>query len=660
MKFFPFLRHWVVRQMFFKLAFRNVKRQLRNYLIYFLTVVLTVAILFAINNVIFSKTLTEFIQKMSDMKTALIGIVVLISGVVAFVLKYATSFMLRLRKREFGTYLTLGMTRKNILIIFIFETTLICLVALGFGLLLGLFLYQGLMAIILNLLEITFTVAPYAMDGLVFTIGLVLGIFLLSSIASAFYLKKVSIYDLIHGDKKVEKKIKYPLLWFIVAILSLALMIGCCVVFKIETDKIILQGLNATTMMYSLLVFAVTVITFYIGLTRSVVHVLLKRKRKHTGTKTFVLRQLSSTMKSNSLMFGLLAFLMTFAVIAANVSFVNRISEEKTLTQSLPFDILYVNDLDDNNTKRIPLEEGERIMEEYVEIEKKIPYTLYSSRRQDFHRLINAGSITDSFMSQTMFNTLANHLGLESVKLNNEFQIISNLKELEKVKWADTTFNWNDITYRFKDIKTDYPKFCYMYFFVVVPDQALKNMVEEINYVAYDIGNQKFDAVGLREALSYKYNTYNSRTDFQIREYHRITQNSMSTFLIVGALFIAITFLFMAMAILSLKTLSTLEDDKKRYLILFRLGVGPKEQNKTLFFQTFIFFLTPFIIPLLCNIPVIILCNHIMDVSGFSSLIWQVTLTAALIIFVMIVIYTLYYIATYLIAKKAIIQNETI
>ena len=72
-----------------KLALRNVKRQVGNYLIYFMTVSFTVAMLFAISNVIFSENLTEFILLM-DLKQGMIGAVVFICSIVAFVLSYAT------------------------------------------------------------------------------------------------------------------------------------------------------------------------------------------------------------------------------------------------------------------------------------------------------------------------------------------------------------------------------------------------------------------------------------------------------------------------------------------------------------------------------------------------------------------------------------------
>ena len=142
-----------------KLALRNVKRQVGNYLIYFMTVAFTVAMLFSISNIIFSDSLLRFTAVNKEIYGALIGVVIFISAIVAFVLSYATSFMLKLRKREFGTYLTLGMTRRNILIIFLSETSIIGLLALGMGLVIGLFIYQGLSALMMRLLEMKFTLS---------------------------------------------------------------------------------------------------------------------------------------------------------------------------------------------------------------------------------------------------------------------------------------------------------------------------------------------------------------------------------------------------------------------------------------------------------------------------------------------------------------------
>ena len=159
--------------MYIKLALRNVKRQVGNYLIYFLTVTVTVALMFAINNVIYNEQLQRYADSMVEMRGALNGLSVFIALIVAFVLGYASSFMMRLRKREFGTYLTLGMKRGNVLRIFIMETFFLGLASLASGVFLGLFLYQGMMAVMLNLLELEASLAAYSAEGLISTVKLV-------------------------------------------------------------------------------------------------------------------------------------------------------------------------------------------------------------------------------------------------------------------------------------------------------------------------------------------------------------------------------------------------------------------------------------------------------------------------------------------------------
>ena len=113
--------------MLFKLAFRNVKRQIGNYLIYFITVSLTVALIFSINNMIFSDVIRLTAESLgsafeASTRTLLFMLSGFLSVVIAFVLGYATSFLLSLRKKEFGLYLTMGMTRGNIVTIFAGET----------------------------------------------------------------------------------------------------------------------------------------------------------------------------------------------------------------------------------------------------------------------------------------------------------------------------------------------------------------------------------------------------------------------------------------------------------------------------------------------------------------------------------------------------------
>ena len=84
--------------MFAKLALRNVRRQIHNYLIYFITVSLSVAMLFAINNLSYSEPIRRLAEKSNDMKFMFRTVIILTSLVTALVLGYAAAFILKLRK----------------------------------------------------------------------------------------------------------------------------------------------------------------------------------------------------------------------------------------------------------------------------------------------------------------------------------------------------------------------------------------------------------------------------------------------------------------------------------------------------------------------------------------------------------------------------------
>lgn len=138
----------------FKLALKNARRQAGNYAVYFITVTMSVALIFAINNVICNRQLQVFADTVKELGQGLDMLIWFIALVMVFVLGYGTSFMLKLRKREFGTYMILGMKRKNVMTIFMFETLILDGAALVCGILLGLGVYQAMMLIVCSIMEV--------------------------------------------------------------------------------------------------------------------------------------------------------------------------------------------------------------------------------------------------------------------------------------------------------------------------------------------------------------------------------------------------------------------------------------------------------------------------------------------------------------------------
>lgn len=659
--------------MFSKLAIRNVKRQFGNYMIYFMTIIFTVALLFAVNNAIYGEYFSqESFNKM--FRQGLLGIIILISLVVSFILSYATTFMLKLRKREFGTYLTLGMTRKNILTIFLVETLVICTFALAFGLIIGLFLYQGLTAIIANLLELPFHISSYSPAGLRATIMLVGGIFIAASLSSAFYLKKVSIYDLLQGGKKAEKGTAHPLLWAISAFLAFTLLIWSSRECFLEMDKIILSNSDTLRIARMLSLVGGSIILLYFCLGKSLTSLLLRCKRLcNRDTNTFILRQLSGTLSENALMLGCLAFLLTFTVFLANASFILKAANEEALHKIYPYNIIYSedSDFDPSTDSRLPLAQAEQIIEEYVKIEKKLTYAIYTSNAHDFYSHTQWYDNPDSektyygpldyFMSLSDFNSITVPLGYEPVTLKDQFMIVGRLNDTETVDWEQMRFQHGQKNYTFHSCRMDYPYFTFTYFLVILPDEALSDMQQVIRYTAYVTEDHPYDAAGLKQRLSYTASEtlsdeviFYEACPFSLLEYGRIEQNSTSAFLVVGALYASAVFLLMAMAILALKTLSTLADNQKRYRILFRLGAGERLQRKTLFRQTFSFFILPFLMPMAMTVPIIFFCSRFLTLAHIEFLLPAISVTTLAIAGAMTVLYLLYYTATYLITVNAV------
>lgn len=648
-----------------KLALRNVKRQLGNYLIYFITVALTVALLFGVNNLIYSDNLAVFVTGEFDV---LLNVATLfISMVTAFVLGYANSFMLKLRKKEFGLYLTLGMPRGSILKIFFLENMIICIAALAVGAVAGIFVFQGLMAVMMGLLEMEFAIAAYTTEGIVHTVLLVAGIFLLASLASAFYLKRISIYSLLHGDKKVEKSTGRPLLWGLFSAFSLASAIFYGVDFFRKADAVTRQGGSPADAMMTLAYIAIFIILFHVGMAKCLVPLLLGRKKLcGRGTNVFVLRQLSGALSVNAVMLGCLAFLLSFAVIGVNTSFIVKRMHMEILDRECPYDIFCYA----QTGREAFLEEAEAVIGEYVEIRERISCKVYGSGSHAFseytgwyRQYLEDGwgweDFQDSFVALGDFNRLIALLGFDPVSLEGEYLVVGNGWEISQVDWSGMVFEQGGKRYTLQDCRWDFPPLNYQNLYVVVPDEAVADMACTEECVAYMTDGRGYDASGMwREifdsAIRNGWMEGPNVCGVRVREYVRTENNKLSAVLVVGALFGATVFLFLAMAVLALKTLSTIGEDRKRYELLGCLGAGERERNKTLFRQTFSFFLLPFVVPMLMGIPAAMAGMRIMDLMGMGDGAAEIPMLAGAVALVMAGTYLLYYAAAYLIAKKAV------
>lgn len=200
--------------MLVKLALGNVRKSLSDFGVYFVTVVLGVAVFYAFNSMTAQKGVLAFSETQENVFGLLGYVIGGVSAFIAFVLiflvVYANRFLIKRRKREFGLYLLLGMSNARVMTILILETLIVGLVSLVIGLALGFLLSQALLYVTSALFQIDVASAGglafvFSKDAFVATIVVFVGIFVIAGIFGSLAVAKAKLIDLMHAQAKSEK-----------------------------------------------------------------------------------------------------------------------------------------------------------------------------------------------------------------------------------------------------------------------------------------------------------------------------------------------------------------------------------------------------------------------------------------------------------------------
>ena len=299
-----------------KLSFRNAKRQAKDYIIYFITVIISVALMFSFNSIAVSDDISELASWMKYFSKSIMAISVIIVLVMAWLINYTMRFMLEKRSKEFGTYEILGIEKKSISNMFTLENLIIGTIAFVIGIGIGTFLYQIFTSIIMNLfnqpyqIEIAFRFKAVGMTAIYF-----FGIFLLVLLNCRRKIKKTKVYDLLYADKKNEnnriKSAKGNILVFMVSIVLLVAALWLN--HKEFSNADHMSGLN---ILFAIMMLIIGIYLFYISLSSFIVKRYLDNKaRKYKKDNLFLYRNLTSKINTMSLSMGTIAVMFTIILI---------------------------------------------------------------------------------------------------------------------------------------------------------------------------------------------------------------------------------------------------------------------------------------------------------------------------------------------------------
>ncbi len=329
-----------------KLAFRNVRRSIRDYAVYFLTLTFGVC-LFYVFSALDGQSVMQFLAKNNNPNVEAIFVLVgvfsaFVAVVLAGLILYANQFLMKRRKRELGTYALLGMPTGKVARLLVTETLLIGLCALVSGVALGILgswaLDKLTVAMFLAAPEeiFSFNLSWKAAGKTAAYFGV---IFLIVMAFTSLSVSRSKLIDLIRSGRTNEEVSRRPLA------MSVALFLLGCVTLGTAYAILLTRGLLRIDLLWFIMLGLGTVGTFLIF--RSLSGFLLRLTRGHKGyykgLNMFVLRQWSGKVHTNCASNTVISILILLAIGVTACS----VGLNDTITASVgnqtPYDLTVLN-----------------------------------------------------------------------------------------------------------------------------------------------------------------------------------------------------------------------------------------------------------------------------------------------------------------------------
>ena len=681
--------------MLFKISLKNIRKSLKDYTVYFFTLILGVAIFYVFNAIDSQSVMLDVRANVMDiiklMNDILSGVSVFVSCILGFLIIYASRFLIKRRNKEFGIYLTLGMSKRKISVILFFETLLIGIVSLVAGLVIGTILSQFMSVIVANMFDADMTKFKFifSMKACVKTLIYFAIMYVLVMIFNTFSISRCKLIDLLNAGKKTEKvTMKNPVVCTIVFVIGVGILSYAYWMVTRGVKSInIINKIGVPIALGCVATFLIfwSVSGFMIRIFTSIKSVYYK------GVNSFVLRQFCS--KINTTVFSTtvicIMLFITISVLSAALSMKDSLS--KDLDSMCPVDVqlakysydamseAYATSQDMNEKDREMLEDSklsiiETLNNSGFDAQKyfKVEYNIYNTGLKvkdtlgdvytdDYHFIAEA---IMPVMTISDYNSVARLYGNSTYELNDdEYIIVADYKNMVMIrnqalkKGIILSVNGKEYKPRYDECKDGFVQIGVQNMndgILVVPDNAVKpqqvrSMGLSADYRA-DTKEERYSIEtqldNLMKNISYKKSFIyrNSRIDLAESS---VGLGALVTFI---ALYLGIIFLISSAAILALRELSDSADNKERYGMLRKLGVDERMIDMALFKQIGIFFAFPLILALIHSVFGIKFINIILATMGMSSMAASIGLTLAFVA----VIYGGYFLITYLCSRSII------
>ncbi len=322
-----------------KLAWGNVRRAGRDYLVYLLTLTLGVTVFYAFNTVSMQVDIAGIKEEgLSELMGTMLGyLTYFLAGVMAFLMVYANNFIMKRRKKEFGLYQVLGMRRGRVATIMALETVFVSVGAFVAGIVLGVGLSQLMTFFTASLFKTQ--IANFHFFFLVhafnLTLACMLVMFVLTLLLNLRAVRRTKLIELMGAERRNESiKTRNP--WIAIAIFVVGVVLVGVAYYRLLRDGFPLTAtegkLQEAMNQFGITTAMVTVGTFALfwGLSGMLIKLLQSLRSVYwRGLNMFTVRQLAAKVNTVCFSMGVIAMILFLAItsVTCGMSIANVMNE---------------------------------------------------------------------------------------------------------------------------------------------------------------------------------------------------------------------------------------------------------------------------------------------------------------------------------------------
>ena len=668
------------------LSHRNIKRQLSEYKIFWFSLIGVVALMYAFNSLIVSRTMQQLFRLFAESGNGDISVIAaLFSVVVVFALgwfiSYMMDFILQRRSKEISTYMILGVEKSDICKMIFKENAFFGLMAVivgfGFGILASkilesfvsnLFHFQEALLAFLSVKAVGLTCIEFCI------------VYIIALVKTNRKVQKVKLIDLLNYSRSNSSVREHQSkTGFIFLLISVVMLIVSFYSFAGTKQTVASITAGAVSAVLGLL-------CFFRGFIY-IIHEMFNKSRnwKYKGSRLVTLRMFLSKSNKMSFSLGVISILFTCTIVCIGMTNAFYQVMEKAVVMQ-PFDLAIVHVGENGDYSQYS-----SFLNERIDVYNQYSYCLYTDKSTQFSDIRNsvlteywnrAGKTVsindyviaenqyDAFMKYSDYCNLRAMLGLPQISLSEEQYIIHCLPYL---KDTFTNLQIEKGSLVCKDILTEAFSQYGGYgngqdFVIVVPDHYIENM--EAMYSLYVVQSETVIDMSELENEFPQVRSLNSNVvasgengyttkildkgDYYYTGKLASTPTSQAILIILPLCYLSLVIGIISIVILAVQLLTEVKTVKRQYGVMRTLGNEVVVLEKMLREHIFLYFALPLIPALAIGSCLLKTMSHTLFIASYDVPVFDnLTALIALVVLSALLIFTLIYLLYVFIASQA-------